>query len=47
MTTRRVLHYTVFTAAGAALAGAACAMWVETGPRLFMALAETGLSWCF
>jgi hypothetical protein len=47
MTTRQVLNISAITAASAALAGAVFAMWVDNGPRLFMALAESGLAWCF
>lgn len=35
---------------GLALAGGtglAFAGWIDHGPRLLMALAETGLAWCF
>ncbi|WP_157015812.1 hypothetical protein [Mesorhizobium xinjiangense] len=31
----------------AGLSGIAFAMWAENGPRVLMAMAETGLSWCF
>lgn len=29
------------------LLGAGFAAWLDKGPRLFLALAETGLGWCF
>lgn len=31
----------------AAIAGVGFAMWMENGPGIFMALAQSGLSWCF
>jgi hypothetical protein len=34
-------------AGGAFLTGAAFAGWTTHGASIFMALAETGLSWCF
>ena len=34
-------------AGGAFLTGAAFAGWATHGATMFMAMAETGLSWCF
>ncbi len=34
-------------AALAAATGVAFAAWVENGASILMAMAETGLSWCF
>jgi hypothetical protein len=31
----------------AALTGLAFAGWLDHGPRMFLALAESGLAWCF
>lgn len=29
------------------LAGLGFALWSQNGPRMFMALVESGLAWCF
>ncbi|MGN6768918.1 MAG: hypothetical protein ACTHJQ_03590 [Rhizobiaceae bacterium] len=34
-------------AAFAALSGLAFAMWMQHGTKIFLAMAESGLSWCF
>jgi hypothetical protein len=34
-------------AAFAAVSGLAFAMWMQHGTKIFFALAESGLSWCF
>jgi hypothetical protein len=34
-------------AAAAGLTGLAFALWVDHGPLIFSALAQSGLSWCF
>lgn len=45
--TRRTLGVAAAAAAGAALVGLGLAGWLDDGARLFMTLAEAGLSWCF
>ena len=47
--TLRSLHLPVLAGALllAAGGGAAMAMWSEKGARIYLALAESGLSWCF
>lgn len=47
MTIRLGLRLSMLAAALAAATGAAFALWAEHGPRMFMALVESGLSWCF
>ncbi len=39
--------YGLAAALMAALAGVAFAAWMDRGAKIFMAMAETGLSWCF
>lgn len=34
-------------ATAAAAAGLVFALWAENGSRMFLALAQSGLSWCF
>jgi len=47
--TLQSLHLPIL--AGALLAAAGCgavlAMWSDKGARIYMALVESGLSWCF
>ena len=30
-----------------AIAGVGFALWSQNGPRMFMALVESGIAWCF
>jgi hypothetical protein len=39
--------YAVAAIALAAATGVAFASWVEHGPGIFMAMIDSGLSWCF
>jgi hypothetical protein len=34
-------------AAFAAVSGVAFALWMQHGTKIFLAMAESGLSWCF
>ncbi len=45
--TRRSLGVAFAAAADAALVGLGLAGWLDDGARIFMTLAEAGLSWCF
>jgi hypothetical protein len=47
MPARPVLLSATLLAALAAATGMAFAAWGQHGPAMFMALAESGLSWCF
>lgn len=47
MSARPALLSATALAAFAAATGMAFAAWDEHGPAMFMALAESGLSWCF
>ena len=47
MSARPALLSVTALAAVAAATGMAFAAWGEHGPAMFMALAESGLSWCF
>ena len=47
MSTRLAVRTGLALFALAAVTGAAFAMWVESGPRMLLTLAESGLSWCF
>lgn len=49
--TRNRIATLLFLAAGAlalsAATGLAFAGWLDSGARIFMAMTETGLAWCF
>jgi hypothetical protein len=49
--TRNRIATPLFLAAGAlalsAATGLAFAGWLDSGARIFMAMAETGMAWCF
>ncbi|MGN6764803.1 MAG: hypothetical protein ACTHJY_06515 [Rhizobiaceae bacterium] len=43
----RLAGMLVAFAACEALSGLAFAMWMQHGTKIFLAMAESGLSWCF
>lgn len=45
--TPRIVGMLVALAAFAAVSGLTFAMWMQHGAKIFLALAESGLSWCF
>ena len=45
--TRRTAGFVLAAAGAAALLGLGLAGWLDDGARMFMTLAEAGLSWCF
>lgn len=50
MTLNRIMTPLLLAAGALALSaatGLAFAGWLDSGARIFMAMAETGLAWCF
>ena len=45
--TPRIAGMLIAFAAFAAVSGLAFAMWMQHGAKIFLAMAESGLSWCF
>ena len=45
--TRNIARIAIAAAAIAAATGAAFAAWIDHGAGIFMAMAESGLAWCF
>ncbi|MEO9612392.1 MAG: hypothetical protein ABJG86_10740 [Nitratireductor sp.] len=44
---RRAIQASLLVAALAAGSGVVFAMWAQQGPKIFLAVVENGLAWCF
>jgi len=47
ISSRAIVKLAVATVAFAAATGAAFAAWVDNGAQIFLAMAASGLAWCF